>query len=182
MEGFSIRYGLPANPRRLGNTMLPREFTARWESPDDHTIEIVIRVQPVDVGGTKAERCVCESVRLDRNPARPPLDGLELRRLKLKEKIETACVAVAMREEPPGSGGWGPVGTQDEAAAALSDVRQSQRRRRITDELLRQVAAVFDEADGDMEQVRQKMFVSKAQAYRYVREARKRGHLPEAQQ
>ena len=177
---FSLNWKL-GSKARVGSTVLPGEFTARWEFPDDHSIELDIRAGAVDVDGTSVVRPVCQAIRVERNPARPPLNGSELRRLPLKNWIEFACVEAAMRPNPGVAGSWVPVG--DDPArrqGALDDVQDSRRRRRITDELLETVATVFEEDGGGAEAVRKKMNVSKAQAYRYVRLARERGLLPEA--
>lgn len=174
---FSLSWKL-GNMKRLGDTVLPGDFTARWEFPDDHTVELDIRTHPVDVDGTSVVRPVCEAIRVQRNPAKPPLNGSEIRRLPLKNWIEYACVEAAMRPVSNASGAWEPIGDEAERQAALDDIRDSRRRRRITDELLETVAAVYDEEGGEAEMVAKKVHVSKAQAYRYIRLARDRGFLP----
>ncbi len=157
------------------HTVLPKVFTARLEFPDDHTVELDIALREVDVNGTKDTRPICEAIRVDRNPARPPLSGNELRRMPINDWVDFACSQAALRHGGPGL--IRPLRTDEEESEAVDDIQSTRRRRRITDALLRDVASVYLEAGSKTDAVRDKFFVSQAQAFRYVRLARGRGFL-----
>lgn len=168
--------------RRIGKgTTLPARFTATFEDDDDHTIELQIVVQEVELDGTRHLKPLCEGIRVIRNPARAPLTGTELRGLPVANLLEFACVQVAMPEVAPSTWGIGGPESESTAKAAAEDVRRSHRRRRVTDELLGDVATVYLAARGDhaAEEVAKEFFVSLSQAHRYVKQARLRGFLPE---
>jgi len=167
--------------RRIGeHTSLPAQFTATFEDAGDHTIELEVAVQEVKLDGTTQAKPVCEKVTVIRNPARPPLTGTELRALPISKLLEFACTQVAMT--PVGASAWSLDGpTSEEAAeAAYADVTRSHRRRRVTDELLGNVATVYLEGAGHgAERVAEAFHVSISQAHRYVKQAREKGFLPE---
>lgn len=158
------------------HTALPRSFTARLEFPEDHTVELDITVQEVDVDGTIEGRPVCEAIRVERNPSRPPLSGGELRRMPVNNWVDFACAQAALRHAGPGL--LEPIMSEDQLRDAVTDVQSTRRRRRITPALLRDVATVYLEAGSDVGAVRDKFHVSQAQAFRYVRLARERKLLP----
>lgn len=178
---FTTTWGLTGGFRRIGKgTTLPARFTAVFEDDDDHTIELEVAVQEVKLDGTSHAKPVCEKVTVIRNPARPPLTGTELRALPIPKLLEFACTQVAMT--PVGASAWsvGGPASEEAAEAASADVRRSHRRRRVTDELLGNVAAVYLEAEEHAaERVAEAFFVSMSQAHRYVKQSRDRGFLPE---
>lgn len=172
----SIRWRLGGFGKIGAHTALPSEFTARFEFPSDHTVELDIAVRDVDVDGTMENRPICEAIRVERNPDRPPLSGNELRRMPINNWVEFACAQAALRHSGPGV--LEPITSDDEQSDAVADIQSSRRRRRITDSLLRDVSTVYLEAGADASAVRDKFHVSQAQAFRYVRMARERGLLP----
>ena len=172
----SIRWHLSGFGKIGARTALPKEFTARLEFPEDHTVELDIALREVDVDGTTEHRPICEGVRVERNPARPPLSGRELRRMPIDNWVDFACSQAALRHTGPGV--LEPIVSEDQLEDAVSDIQSTRRRRRITDALLQDVATVYLEANGDVDAVRAKFHVSKAQAFRYVRLARERDKLP----
>lgn len=179
---FSTSWDLMGGFRRIGkHTSLPARFTATFEDDDDHTVELEIAVVEVKLDGTSHAKPVCEKVTVTRNPARPPLTGTELRAVPIPKLLEFACLRVA--STPVGASAWsiGGPASEEAAEAASADVRRSHRRRRVTDELLGNVAAVYLEAEGDhaAEEVAKAFFVSLSQAHRYLKQARERGLLPE---
>lgn len=165
---------------RIGaSTVLPSVFTARLEFPDDHTVELDISIEKVERDGRPHELPVCDAIRVERNPSRPPLTGDELRRFPLAHWVEFSCTQAAMRSETSdGVTTMTPITTDADAEAAEAAVRGTRRRRRITDELLRDVATVYLHAGEDAGVVSDRFHVSQAQAFRYVRMARERGLLP----
>lgn len=163
---------------RVGDAVLPRRFTARFEFPEDHDVELEIGVE----GGTP----VCESIRIVRNPGRPSLTGAEMKRLPLANWIAMAATGVAMtRTEdafPPGVTGWEPASEGDQEHI-FADVEKRQRRRVIDDSLLRDVARVYRanvDTGAPTDAVREQFHVAGSTAARYVKLARQAGHLGES--
>ncbi len=151
------------------NTIIPADFTARfeeWDGPASHPVELDIAI---DDG-----RPVCQAVRVERHPKAPPLTGTELRRIPLAEWVGFASTRVAMT--PTGTGAWGPSSTEERLAAAAADVRVAVRRRRVTDEVLRDAANLYLQGGADL--VAERLHVSMSQAFRYVQRARAKGYVP----
>ncbi len=178
---FSTSWELMGGLRRIGeHTSLPARFTATFEDDEDHTVELEVAVKEVKLDGTTQVKPVCEKVTVTRNPSLAPLTGTELRALQIAKLLEFACTQVAMT--PVGASAWtiGGPDSKKAAEAANADVRRSHRRRRVTDELLGNVATVYLEADEHAaERVADAFFVSPSQAHRYIKQARERGFLPE---
>lgn len=162
----------PTPLEKLGGALLPSPFTARFEFPDDHTVEMDVAIE----GGAP----VVQVIRIERNPSRPPLWGSELRRLPLKEWVAFAVGQTALTERPskPGVAAWSTT-TDEEAAAISDDARRRTRRRGITDELLRDVATTYraNVDDRPRDAVAERYTVALATAARYIKLARERGFL-----
>lgn len=160
--------------RRVGtHTALPGAFTARWDSPDDHTVEMDIAVE----GGQP----VCNVIRVERNRSRPPLSGSELRRIPVANWVTFACAQAALRVDDMGEGETRitPVMTEAESAVAVADIEHRVKRRRLNHDLLRDVAATYMDSGGDARVVAEKFYVSPSQAFRYVKKAREAGLITE---
>jgi hypothetical protein len=155
---------------RIGEaTALPPRFTARWEHPEDHTVELDITV----VNG----RPSCEAVRVIRNPGKPQLSGAELRRLPVENWVTFACAQAFVRQNEDGS--WSAPQTEEAELAGIADVERAVKRRWVNDDLLRQVAQVY-EANGERaDAVREAFNVSTSQAFRYIKTAREKGFIPQ---
>ncbi len=156
-------------------TALPREFTASFTFPKDHTFEMDIAVEHTTP--------VCNQLRVIRNPERGPLTGTELRRVPLASWLELVCREAALRveEASPGGVAMSPASAEEQVAAARASRRH---RNAMTDELLREVANAHQSRDPEtdarspVEVVRDAFHVSPSTAHRYVSLARKRGFLP----
>ena len=167
---FSLTWTMPARLERVGrHTSLPGAFTARWEFDEDHTVEMDV----VATGGQP----VCDAIRVLRNPARPPLSGTELRRIPVGTWLTFACAQAALRIE--GDGVVAPVATDDQADVAAHEIERRVKRRRVTEDLLRDVAATYVAAEGDAQVVAETFYVSLSQAFRYIKKAREAGLIPE---
>lgn len=168
---FSLNWKFPGDGlQRVGeHTALPEAFTARWEHETDHTVEMDVKV----IGGQP----VCDAIRVQRNPARPPLSGAELRRLPVANWLAFACQQAALRA--PGGGLLVPITTEAEAAEAADEIGRRLKRRRVTDELLREVASVYNSSDDAPEAVKDTFYVSLSQAFRYIKKAREAGFITE---
>jgi hypothetical protein len=110
---------------------LPPEATARFEYPDDHTVEIDIAVEGDDV--------VCNAVRITRRKGGPSLSGIELRRLPLTRLVTIAVGMIATREGRVTD----DVSVAEEAEGAFK--RPRRRRDSVTDERLHEVARIVRE-------------------------------------
>lgn len=183
---FSMQWKLAGRNRsglqRVGKrTVLPSEFVARFEFPDDHTVELDIAVQEVQRDGTAHTVPACNGIRIERNPSLPPLTGTELRRVPVGSWVEFACQQAAMRPVDGQPGAWAPVDTDDEADAALEEIRDRTKRRRVTDELLQNVATHYEHNGDSAQAVADAFHVSLSQAHRYLKQARAKGLLQEVE-
>ena len=168
------KHGVPL--RRLGDVLLPSPFTARFEFPDDHAVELDVVV--------KDDAPVCDGIRIQRHPERPSLTGGELRRLPVRDWVNFAVghVALTRREtETEGQTAWGPA-AEDESVSIARAVDKRPRRRTITDELLADVARVYRSSIDAQprEAVSDTFGVSPSMASRYIKLAREKGFLKPA--
>lgn len=172
---ISVSYDFGPLSRIGPQTGLPSAFYVKYEEGDRPTVELEIEV----LNGVP----VCQAIHV-RRMAGPSLSGTELRRVPLTDVIERACRDVALRLVevlPDGSAAWEP--PQGDAVlerAVARDVIKARQRRKITDALLRDVARIYREqleSGQPTQEVAAAYGVSKAQAARYVRQARDRGFL-----
>lgn len=171
---FTARWDLGSVPQRVGKTTaLPRRFTARWEYPTDHTVEMDIEV----LEGIP----VCQAIRIERNPACPPLSGTELRRMPITNWLEFACANVGLKIV--GAGVLEPLADDDEAAAeeimATTHQRAVRQRQKIDRAFLRDVVASWREVERDPRAAAEVLRVSVSQLHRYLQRARDVGLAPE---
>ena len=171
---FSVSWQLTGKAlKQMGEARYPTRFTARFEYPENHTIELGLDIED--------EAPVCDVIRLQRHPERPSLNGSELRRLPLRDMITFAVAQAAHTRRASSSEGtsvWGPA-TEHQMAAIGPDISRRARRNSVTDDLLRDVARVYQAnvEHQPREAVRETFTVSAASASRYIKLARQRGFL-----
>lgn len=156
---------------------LPERFRARFTSPDDHVVEMEIVVED----GVP----VCNEVQVLRNPARPSLTGLELRRFPLAEWVSYACSRIGFANHGGVTASRTEFGSEERRADIEGTVRKAQQRRRVTDEHLKEVALVYRaNKDGHPIEALRERFggpgrnLGHSTARRWVTLARERGFLP----
>ena len=158
---------------RLGEAILPSPFTARFSFPDDHTVDLEIRVQ----NGAP----VCEEIHILRNPSRPSLDGAEIRRMPLRDWVTYAVGLAAMTHRESGYQGTHKLepASPDETERIIGEARRRFRRNTITDDLLRDVARVYraNQESKPRDAVADTFQVAPSTATRYLKLARERGFL-----
>lgn len=174
MMRISVHWSLSSETSfvELGNNVaLPTPFTARFEDDDQHPIELGIDVE----NGTP----VCTSIHIKRNPKLGPLTGSEVSKLPVVRWVEVACLHASMRadREPGGALAMSPLDSIEDAQAAVNQIKGRTRRRRITNELLQDVANTYLASGGDIEAVARAHHVSVSQAFRYRKAAIERGLL-----
>ncbi|CAN5351792.1 hypothetical protein BH20ACT22_BH20ACT22_09950 [soil metagenome] len=161
----------PRSWKRLGEARIPSPFTARFEFPEDHAVEIDIAME--------SGAPVANAIRIERNRKRP-LTGTELRHLPLRDLVNVAVgqAAVVTKEVAPGIYEGSPA-TADEALETSRQADRAKRRRTMTDEHLEAVAQVYRATGGDRprDAVMDEFQVSPAMASRYIKLARERGFL-----
>ncbi len=175
---FSTTWTVPGGKEgidwgRIGKAALPSPFTARFEFEDDHTVELDIAVE--------AETPICEAIRIERNPARPSLTGAELRRLPLRSWVTMATAQAAQTPSTEHKGASSPASEED-TKQLWGQVEQRVRRRTITDDFLREIAAAYrlHRDHNPRDAVADQFTVSLSTAARYVKLARERGFLGKA--
>jgi hypothetical protein len=173
---FKVGGKQPSSWGRLQSALIPSPFTARFEFLEDHAVELDVVVQD----GAP----VCDAIRIERNPKRPSLTGAEFRRLPLRDWVNFAVGQVALmpQESTLGeSAAWIPA-SEDEAWAITRAADRAPRRRKITDEHLRDVARVYraNVDDSPRDAVMETFAVKPAMASRYIKLARERGFLKPA--
>jgi len=178
---FSIVWALPTSKEgvdwtQIGEARLPGPFTAVFEFPEDHRVELDIVV--------KEESPTCEAIRVQRNPARPPLSGAELRRLPIHNWVTMATAQAALTPSKESRGAWSPP-SEEEARQLWGQVEERVSRRTMTDDHLREVATEYREAlkhdeRGPREAIGDKYRVAPSTAARYIKLARDRGFLGKA--
>jgi hypothetical protein len=165
----------PTNPepyRRVplvggsGAVTMPSFTVAVWEAPGAHTVELTIALSPVDTpNGEPAYRPDVEKVTLLRNPDLPPITSSDLRRVPIERLLRSLVEAAA-------------TGEADEIADAAASMRR--RRHDVTPELLRRVATIHGE--GGWKAVKERLAISRSQAFRLVAMARQAGLIQPNQQ
>jgi hypothetical protein len=157
---------------RLGDARIPSPLTARFEYTDDHAVELDIEIQD----GTP----VVNAIRIERNRKKPSLSGTELRRLPLRDWVNYAVARAAHmpREGVEGVATFAPASNEESSVIAIAADR-TPRRRKITDEHLKDVARVYRAAvdDNPRDAVMDSFGVKAAMASRYIKFARERGFL-----
>lgn len=129
------------------------------EEPGAHTVELTIAMWPVGPRGPDATyRPGVEAVVLERNPDLPPITTSDLRRVPLERLMRAVVQQVAT----------GEAGDIADAAAAMR-----RRRNKVTPEDLRSVAAIY--GDGGWQAVKERLNVSRSQAFRLCAMAREAG-------
>lgn len=178
--GWAIARTVDDEPTKVGDRILPRCVEVSRESvADEPGVRIVLRV----VDGIPT----CESVEVSSTKARGVLQ-IDLLSLNLAEIVSDVFAAFSKKivagSDTPGA--WWFVadaipGAEDRRAAKRLIL--SKRRRKITPELLQEVAKVyrenFDEKPTDA--VRRVFGVESRMAAQYVSRARQAGYLGEAQ-
>jgi hypothetical protein len=176
-------------PIRGGRYHLASAFTARFESENQHTVELDIAIE--------GDEPVCNAIRVIRRPGRPALSSAELRRVPVAHWMALACTEAARRVEgevidvmmPTDPDGqikvekvgerFGPLeGAQRDAA--LEEFGQPRRKTRITEGRLRDVARTCAEFEREgvplWRVVRDIYFVSRSQAFELIRRAKAAGY------
>lgn len=169
---FNVGGRKPLSWERLNDARIPSPFTARFEFPDDHAAELDIAIQD----GSP----VCDAIRIERNPKKPSLSGNELRRMPLRDWVNFAVghVALMPREGEPGVATLTSA-TAEEVRAITRAADRAPRRRKITDDHLREVARFYrnNVDDNPRDAVMETFGVKAAMASRYIKLARERGFL-----
>lgn len=162
-----------SNLARIGDaTALPGSFTARWEYPEDHTVEMDVAAENGSI--------VCNAIRVIRHPDRPSLSGPEMRRIPFESWLDFACVEAGLRQH---HGAWTPTGDdRSSREGALADVRRARQRRDMTDDHLREVARIYraNVRNAPREAVARAFTVQPSTAARYIKLARERRFLGKA--
>lgn len=172
---FNVGGKKPSSWERLKEARVPSPFTARFEFPEDHAVELDIAIED----GSP----VCDAIRIERNRKKPSLSGSELRRLPLRDWVNFAVGQVALmpQEGEPGVATLTPA-TDEEAWAITRAADRAPRRRKITEDHLKEVARVYRASvdDNPRDAVMETFGVKAAMASRYIKLSRERGFLGKA--
>jgi hypothetical protein len=168
-----------------GDLVLPGRYTVEVDDPEVGTMQVEVVVE----GG----RPVCEALEVRRHHGGPPVSAESLRRVALGRYLRASAALAAMRvrENQDGSMTVEPVEANDaDEAGRLRDADKRAggrgRRRTITDDHLREVAAVYTAElvrarEGGQRAptaaVAKRWAVAAPTASRWVRLAREAGHL-----
>jgi hypothetical protein len=169
--GVEIAYKWTRPAAAVGDAFMLSEFTARFDQDGLPLVALDIAV----MDGTP----LCRGVHVTPRPEGPGITGQELKRIPIASWMRQACRHAAVPKT------LGEVGLS--FALAASDAEREEldrslrrRHRRLTDEFLREVAAVYSDFldDSPVEAVKAKWPTSYSSAARWVSEARARGFLP----
>lgn len=168
-----------------GDLVLPGRYVVEVDEPSvGHTLELQV---VIDDG-----RPVCESLTVRRRPGGPAVSAETIRKVTLGRYLRASAAVAAMRARANSDGSMTlePIEPTDDAAALVDADRRAAgrgRRRAITDDHLAEVARVYEAELGRVRDsgqagptaaVAKQWKVAAPTASRWVREARRRGHLP----
>jgi hypothetical protein len=140
---------------------LPEQFVANFLINEVRLVEMRIEVRD-----GKPE---CRAVKVEVKDDQPPLSGPQLR-VPIPSYITHACNAIAFMESTKAK--WQSDEYKTEAVGAIKKVRQ---KRPMTDELLRQVAVIYQATEQNkINAIMGEVHVADSTARLYVSEARKR--------
>lgn len=162
---------MPSTLRDLGSGVLvPAEFECAFEYEEDHTVRMRITVD--DRG-----HAACDELCIVRHPRKPPLSGTELRRLNVREHVEYAVASKSVVGKQRDDGTTVitvPSGANEERVANAAE--RAVRRRTLTPEFLREVAAIAERVSPDdrAAEISDVYDVSIQTAYRWLKKAKLR--------
>lgn len=173
--GIRYRFPGPGMVRIADDLMAPGEYGI---TVDDEALPYVVELDVV----LEDQRPSCKEIRCIRRPGGPPVTSEGIREIPVSGILRHTLQDVAYRvdEISPGQYKLTPVSKGNDIEATYQAAR---RRFPLTDDRLEKAALLYQEAEarGDppTKNVAEAMHVSRSTAARLVREARKRGHLPE---
>lgn len=150
---------------------LPSEYVFEVDDPD---CPVLVEIHAAVIDGQPR----CSELRCRPRPGGQPVTAEALRRVALGRYLRAAAAAYSQRIEiHPGGMEVGYMTSGRDAD--LLDRAARQTRRPMTDDLLRDVSRVYNEASAKpVGAVQRRFYVSRATASRWIQQARRQGLIP----